>query len=80
MRLSKINNQYIKHILIIKVQIWANLGVKNVERTEEFYTKLGFKKNAGQKSDELTSFLFGDDGFVIHFFKEDSLKKGWRGS
>lgn len=63
----------------MKVQIWANLGVKNVERTEEFYTKLGFKKNAGQLSDELTSFLFGEDGFVIHFFKEDSLKKGMKG-
>jgi uncharacterized protein len=63
----------------MKVQIWANLGVKDVERTKAFYTKLGFKKNSGHESDELTSFLFGDDGFVIHFFKEDSLKKGMKG-
>ncbi|HKG05432.1 MAG TPA: VOC family protein [Pedobacter sp.] len=63
----------------MKVQIWANLGVKNVKRTEEFYTRLGFKETPGQKSDELTSFLFGDDDFIIHFFKEDSLKKGMKG-
>jgi predicted lactoylglutathione lyase len=63
----------------MKVQIWANLGVKNLERTEAFYTKLGFKKTAGPKSNELTSFLFGDDGFMIHFFLEDSLKKGMKG-
>lgn len=64
----------------MKVQIWANLGVKNVARTEEFYTKLGFKKNAGPKNDELTSFLFGDDDFVIHFFQADSLQKGMKGA
>ncbi|MCZ4243762.1 VOC family protein [Pedobacter punctiformis] len=62
----------------MKIQIWANLGVKNLERTEEFYTKLGFKKTPGQKSDELTSFLFGDDDFVIHFFKDENLKKAMK--
>ncbi|SHE57057.1 VOC family protein [Pedobacter caeni] len=62
----------------MKVKIWANLGAKNLDRTEEFYTKLGFKRN-GQKNDELVSFLFGEDDFIIHFFKEDSLKKGMKG-
>ena len=63
----------------MKVQIWANLGVKDVARTEAFYTKLGFEQTPGQKSEELTSFLFGNDGFMIHFFKEESLKKGMKG-
>lgn len=63
----------------MKTQIWANLGVKNIAQTKTFYSKLGFKKNTGPESDELTSFLFGDDDFVIHFFKEDSLKKGMKG-
>lgn len=62
----------------MKVKIWANLGAKNLDRTEEFYAKLGFKRN-GQKNDELVSFLFGEDDFIIHFFKEDSLKKGMKG-
>jgi len=63
----------------MKAKIWANLGVKNVEKSRAFYTKLGFEKNAGRESDELASFLFGEDNFVIHFFKEDSLKKGMKG-
>lgn len=63
----------------MKTKIWANLGVKNVEKSRAFYTKLGFEKNAGLESDELASFLFGEDNFVIHFFKEDSLKKGMKG-
>ncbi|QNR86978.1 VOC family protein [Pedobacter riviphilus] len=63
----------------MKTKIWANLGVKKVEKSSAFYTKLGFEKNAGLESDELASFLFGADNFVIHFFKEDSLKKGMKG-
>ncbi len=63
----------------MKIQIWANLGVKDVERTRAFYTQLGFKKNAGKESTELASFLFGDDGFVIHFFEEARLKQGMKG-
>lgn len=69
----------INPITIMKVQIWANLGVENVERTKAFYTQLGIQKNAGHESDELASFIFGDEGFVIHFFKDDSLKTAMKG-
>ena len=63
----------------MKVQIWGNLGVKDVKLTKAFYTKLGFKQNAGHESDELVSIVFGDEGFIINFFKEDSLKKAMQG-
>jgi predicted lactoylglutathione lyase len=63
----------------MKVQIWGNLGVTDVERTRAFYTKLGFQKNAGHESSELASFIFGDEGFVIHFFKDEFLKKAMKG-
>lgn len=62
----------------MKVQIWANLGVENVARTKAFYTQLGFRKNSGHESDELTSFIFGDEGFVIHFFKDEQLKQAMK--
>lgn len=56
-------------------QIWANLSVKDLERTHEFYTKLGFKPNGKfSKENGLTSFLVGHDEFVVHFFSEESLK------
>ena len=59
-------------------KIWSNLAVKNLERTTNFYTELGFKPN-GKPSKELTSFLFGEDNFVIHFFIEEPLKKALKG-
>ena len=53
-------------------RIWANLAVSDLERTTKFYTQLGFKPNGSSK--ELTSFLFGEDDFVIHFFLKEILK------
>lgn len=59
-------------------QIWANLAVSNIERTTRFYTELGFKPN-GTPNQQLASFLFGDDGFIIHFFLEDHLRTSLNG-
>lgn len=59
-------------------KIWANLGVDNVQRTKEFYSKLGFKPN-GKPTNELVSFLVGDDDFIIHFFEKERLKSSLEG-
>jgi len=53
--------------------IWANFVVDDLDRTTDFYKALGFKFNG--KSDELTSFLFGENDFVINFFLKDFLFK-----
>lgn len=53
-------------------RIWSNLAVSDLKRTTEFYTKLGFKAN-GKPSAELTSFLVGENNFVIHFFLKEIL-------
>lgn len=58
-------------------KIWANLGVTDLERTTKFYSELGFKFNGD--SEELTSFLVGEDDFIIHFFLKDKLKSGMKG-
>ena len=58
-------------------KIWANLGVENLERTSKFYTDLGFKSNGA--SEELTSFFFGEEDFIIHFFRKEILKDGMKG-
>lgn len=53
--------------------IWANLAVKNVERTRRFYTELGFKPNPQtQNNTELASFLIGENDFAVHFFSCES--------
>ncbi len=50
--------------------IWANFSVKDAERTRQFYTQLGFAPNGPNNYPKLASFLFGDNGFVIHFFEQ----------
>ena len=49
--------------------IWANLASSNLEATTRFYTALGFKNN-GKPTDQLTSFIFGNNNFIIHFFEK----------
>lgn len=60
-------------------QIWSNLAVNDLERTTRFYTKLGFKPNNPHSSKELTSFIVGDNNFVMHFFIKNKLKTALKG-
>jgi len=57
--------------------IWGNLTVEDLERTTRFYTQLGFKHNGASK--DLTSFFFGTNNFIIHFFLKDVLKSNVKG-
>src|ERR1700733_14717109 len=61
-------------------KIWANVAVSDLERTPKFYAGLGFKPNGIHSSTkELTSFLFGQNDFVIHFFLKDILQTNIKG-
>lgn len=53
-------------------KIWGNFSVKDANRTNQFYTQLGFTPNRPNNDPRLASFLFGDDDFVIHFFEQGS--------
>ena len=53
-------------------KIWSNLTVSDLDRTTKFYTDLGFRSNG--RSNDLTSFFFGEQNFVIHFFLKEVLK------
>lgn len=55
-------------------KIWANLAVANLERTQKFYEVLGFKPNNPHTSNELVSFFFGENDFIIHFFLKNILE------
>lgn len=59
-------------------KIWANLAVSDVAQTTKFYTELGFTPN-GSPTKEITSFLVGEDKFIIHFFIKDKLRTGIKG-
>jgi predicted lactoylglutathione lyase len=57
-------------------QIWANLATIDLERTTKFYTELGCKANnsSSSKAQGLTSFSFGENGFIVNFFLKDILQ------
>ena len=59
--------------------IWANLASENIDKTNEFYSTLGFKANGNNSSGEATSFSFGDNNFVNNFFKKTRLEKDFLG-
>ncbi|RZJ65808.1 MAG: glyoxalase [Flavobacterium sp.] len=54
--------------------IWANLAIKDIDRTTKFYTDLGFEFQGKQTAGGLTSFYFGKDNFVINFFLNDKFE------
>src|SRR5690349_18308507 len=58
-------------------RIWANLAVEDLQRTTDFYTQLGFTPNGASK--ELTSFIVGEQGFIIHFFLKEILQPNIKG-
>lgn len=58
-------------------KIWANFSVRDLARTTEFYKQLGFKHNGA--SEQLTSFFFGEENFIIHFFLKDVLEPAMKG-
>jgi len=61
-------------------QIWANLATNDLARTTKFYTALGFKANKsnGSHAQELTSFSFGEKGFIVNFFLKNILQNNTR--
>ena len=58
-------------------KIWCNLAVTDLDRTTQFYTQLGFKHNG--RSVDLTSYFFGENELIIHFFKKDVLQPAMKG-
>ena len=55
-------------------QVWANLPVADIERTQKFYKSLGFKLNGRHKNGHLISFFTGRDDLIMHFFRVDMFE------
>jgi uncharacterized protein len=56
-------------------QCWSNLSVKNINRSKEFFTKLGFKcSNQHGNSDNPVCLLIGDNNVVCMLFDEATFK------
>jgi uncharacterized protein len=64
-----------------KTKIFVNLPVKNLNKTIEFFTKLGFKFNPQFTDENATCMIVGEDIFVMllieNFFKTFTKKQIW---
>jgi predicted lactoylglutathione lyase len=49
----------------VKIKIFVNLPVKDLNKTIEFFTKLGFKFNPQFTDENATCMIVGDDIFVM---------------
>ncbi len=56
-------------------QLWINLPVKDVKKSKEFFTKIGFSFDDSYiNSDEGASLVIGDKNIIIMLFKESAFK------
>jgi predicted lactoylglutathione lyase len=55
--------------------LWINLPVKNITKSKEFFTKLGFSFNTNYgNSDNSASLLIGQKNVVVMLFDEPAFK------
>ena len=60
--------------------IWGNYVSADLQRTAEFYSALGFKRNDNREDGEFVSFVFGETShFIINFFTEKRLSHPMNG-
>lgn len=58
--------------------IWGNLVSTDLQKTIQFYTDLGFKQN-GKETEDLVSFSFAENNFIINFFVPERLEIAVKG-
>jgi hypothetical protein len=55
---------------------WINLPVKDVKKSTEFYTQLGFRTNSDHNNSENSTCLFvGEKNVVVMLYNIDSFQK-----
>ena len=55
-------------------QIWLNLPVKEVAKSKEFFTKIGFSFNEQQDTPHSSCLLVGASNFVVMLFEESMFE------
>ena len=55
-------------------EIWINLPVKDVGKSKEFFSKIGFTKEEKHETAEMACFKVGEKNMNVLFFTEDKFK------
>jgi len=57
-------------------ELWLNLPVRDVRKSKEFFTQIGFTLNTGfPENDEAASILIGEKNTVVMLFPESTFQK-----
>ncbi len=54
-------------------ELWLNFPVKNVEKTKDFFTKIGFDLNEKQTNEGMACFTVGAKNITVLFFAEHTF-------
>ena len=55
-------------------EIWLNLPVKNLNKTKEFFGKIGFSPDEEHDNEEMACFKVGEKNITVLFFAEETFK------
>ncbi|WP_391119423.1 VOC family protein [Psychrobacillus sp. L3] len=55
-------------------QFWINLPVKDINKSKEFYRKVGFAVNEQHGNSEQTQLIVGDNNVAVMLFPESTFK------
>ncbi len=55
-------------------QIWLNLPVKDINRSKEFFTALGFTFKENRSNTTMLAMMVGDNNFPVMLFEESVFK------
>lgn len=55
-------------------ELWLNFPVKDVNKSKNFFTKIGFSLNEKRTNDEMACFSVGEKNIAVLFFAEETLK------
>src|SRR5690606_4486299 len=57
--------------------IWADYPIKDINRSREFYSALGFTvRDQTHDGDKFISLTIGDSGFILNLFPIDRFERG----
>jgi len=55
-------------------EIWLNLPVKDVKKSKEFFSKIGWTLNEKHTSDDMACFTVGEKNMTVLFIAEETFK------
>lgn len=55
-------------------EMWLNLPVKDVEKSKEFFSRIGFSANEKHATGEMACFEVGTKKMTVLFFAEETFK------